>query len=166
MRLLTVLLTVLVLFTSCSTSLPETAENIKTFDGLLTFMTGNPQNTVTGVILSVDSAVFHSAPVTLSENDVSLLISMLTENELTVERYEPEHIYGGSWYTVTLLLSDGGTVELYPDQKELMISRRELNEDQRWYDAPYRLNTDTSQKFYTAVSEIWSCNSDEEPATH
>ncbi len=166
MRLLTVILTVLFLFTSCGISFPETAEDVETFDSLLTFMTGNPENTVTGVILSVDSAISNSEPVALSERDTSRLLSLLTEHKLTVERYEPEHIYGGSWYTVTFLLSEGGNVNLYPAHDELMIFRRELNEDQRWYDAPYRLNIDTSQEFYAAVGEIWSCISDEEPATH
>lgn len=156
----------LVLLTSCGASFPETAENVRNFEDLLAFMTGSPENVITGVILTVESAISVGEPVTLSESDVSRLLSLLTEHELTVERYETEHIYGGSWYTVTFLLSGGGSVNLYPDRENLMVFRRERNEEQRWHDASYRLNTAVSREFYEAVGELWSQNSDGKPATH
>lgn len=166
MRLLTAVLAVLVLLTSCGTSFPETAEDVRDFEGLLAFMTGNPENNVTGVSLNVESAISVGEPVTLSESDASRLLALLTEHELTVERYEPEHIYGGSWYTVTFLLAGGGSVNLYPDGEHLMVFRRELNEEQRWHDASYRLNTAVYREFYEAVGEIRSQNSTGTPAPH
>ncbi|MBQ2726040.1 MAG: hypothetical protein IJF78_10070 [Clostridia bacterium] len=166
MRLLTAVIAVLVLLTSCGASVPETAEDVRDFEDLLAFMTGNPENTVTAMTLTVESAVSVDEPVTLSESDASRLLALLTGHELTVERYEPEHIYGGSWYTVTFLLADGGSVNLYPERKNLMVFRRELNEEQRWYDASYRLDTAVSREFYETIGELWSQNSDGKPATH
>lgn len=166
MRLLTAVLAVLVLLTSCGVSIPETAEDVRDFEDLLAFMTGNPENTVTGVTLTVESAISVGEPVPLSESDASRLLALLTGHELTVERYEPEHIYGGSWYTVTFLLADGGSVNLYPERENLMVFRRELNKEQRWYDASYRLDTAVSREFYETIGELWSQNSDGKPAAH
>ncbi|MBQ8185617.1 MAG: hypothetical protein IJ037_01960 [Clostridia bacterium] len=155
-----------VLLVSCGSTVPDDADDIRSFDDLLAFMSGNPENTVTDVILNVESTISDATPVTLSDTDTFRLVSMLTETDLTAERYEPEHIYGGSWYTITFTLSNNSTVVLYPDKQQLMVFRRELNEDQRWYSAPYRLNTDAYPDFYTAVGEIWAQVSDEDPATH
>lgn len=166
MKFLTLLISLSILLTSCGSGIPQTADDVRSFEDVLAFMTRNAETEITEVILNVESAISTGNPVTLTADDASQLAVMLADQPVSMKRYEPEHIYGGSWYTVTLTLSDGRSVVLYPNKDELMVYRQELNEEERWYSAPYRVNTDAYPGFYTAVGEIWSQVSDEDPATH
>lgn len=155
----------LILLTSCSDS-PDSSEDVRSFSQLLVFLTESGDAEVSDVILNVESAISDAVPVTLPETERTRCISMLSDVPLTLERYEPEHIYGGSWYTVTFVLTGGESAVLYPAQDRLMVFRQELNEEERWYSASYRVNSDASDAFYTMIGELWTQFSDQDPATY
>lgn len=163
MKKLTVLLLALGLLTGCGAEhgIPQTAEDIDTFDEVLAFVSGQTDVDVTEVQVLKESDTTDEEPVTLSAEDAAAIRTLLESAPAETEAYEPVPVYGGSWYSVIFTLETGGTVTLYPDEDMLTFTRAELNEEERWYYPSYCLtyeDTSLPEQVYDFVSEKWMSN--------
>lgn len=141
-----------------STAVPQTAEEVGSFDEVLAFLSGQTEVDVTEVQVRKESEISPTEPVSLSEEDAGTLLSLLETPPLTLELYEPVPVYGGSWYSVICTLENGETVTLYPKEDALTCTRAELNEEGRWYYPTYRLfyeDAEIPEQIYTFVTQHW-----------
>ena len=165
-RILTAVLALLTLtglrmLTGCSgdsTAVPQTAEEVDTFDEVLAFVSGQTEVDVTAVQVLKESDTTAADPVTLSGTETKDLMSLLEAVPFRAEAYEPVPVYGGSWYSVIFTLEAGGTVTLYPDKDTLTFPRAELNEEERWHYPMYRLlyeDAGIPEQIYSFAEQKW-----------
>ena len=163
MKKLTVLLLALGLLTGCGAekSVPQTAEEIDTFDEVLMFVSGQAKVGLTSVQVLKESDSIDANPVLLSDEETEAILTLLESAPAAVEAYEPVPVYGGSWYSVIFSLESGGTVTLYPEENMLTFTRAERNEEERWHYPVYRLlyeATDVPERIYAFAAEKWMTN--------
>lgn len=163
MKKLTVLLLALGLLTGCGAEkgVPQTAEEIDTFDEVLAFVSGQTDVDVTAVQVLKESDTTDADPVTLSDEEAEVILALLEATPAAVEAYEPVPVYGGSWYSVIFTLESGGTVTLYPEEDMLTFTRAERNEEERWHYPMYCLmyeDTSVPEQIYAFAAEKWIPN--------
>ncbi len=152
----------LLMLNGCSdrlTAVPQTVEEINTFDEVLAFMSGQTETEVTAVQVQAENGHVPTEPVSLSGKDAEALLKLMETTPMTAERYEPIPVYSAVSYSVICTLENGETVTLYPKKDALSFTRAELNEEEKWHYPAYRLlyeDPAAAGKIDAAVRQLWS----------
>lgn len=84
-HLVGIILSIALLFTlcSCRVTIPQTAEDVDSFDDVLAFLAETTETEVQGITLDVVAVTFKEEPVVLSDADTNTLLTLLTEMDFT-----------------------------------------------------------------------------------
>ena len=150
------------MLTGCSgdsPTVPQTVEEVDTFDEVLMFVSGQTDVEVTEVQVQAESYVMPTEAVSVSEEDAAALLAWMDTAPVTTELYDSLTVYGGVSYSVICTLKSGETVTLYAQKDALTFTRAELNEEGKWYNPAYCLlyeDSGTAERIYTAVRQCWN----------
>ena len=156
------MLTGLRMLTGCSgdsTAVPQTEEEVDTFDEVLAFISGQTDVEVTDVQVLLESDAEPTEPVSLSKEDSGALLALMETTPFVLEEYEPEPLYGVMWHYILCTLENGETVMIYPAHDALSFTRTEQNEEGKWQKVSYRLlyeNPDVSREIFSSVLHHWN----------
>lgn len=143
---------------SCRVTIPQTVEDVDSFDDVLAFLAETTETAVEGITLDVIAVTFKEEPVVLSDADTNTLLTLLTEMDFTWEGYEPLEQYGAYSYALQIHLPEDKVVSLFVKEDYIHCCRQEKNAEGKWTDVPYRLvPTDTAdtKAIYDMVVPLW-----------